>query len=108
MQKVQAQKAIQQLKRQLIDLFGPAIEIYLFGSVARGDFDVSSDIDIMIIFPEEVNIVLEEKIFDLAYPIELENNVIFGIIVYSKKFWYSSAAAPMPLKISIEREGVIV
>ena len=33
---------------------------------------------------------------------------IFGIIVYSKDFWYSDRAVVMPLYKNIQREGLFV
>lgn len=104
--KTQADKALHQLKEELLIHFGHQTKVYLFGSVARGNFDSQSDIDILVIIDQKVTNSLEEKIFHLAYPIELEHNVVFGIIVYSKTFWYSPTASVIPLKKSIDKEGI--
>lgn len=106
--KIQINKALQKLKELLIDRFGQDTEIYLFGSVARGEFEPLSDIDIMVLLNRDVNNELEEEVFEMAYPIELECNVVFGIVIYSKKFWYSPLTEAMPLKKSIDNEGVLV
>ena len=47
-------------------------KIILYGSYARGDYDKSSDIDIMILTDLNDNEILEyrEKILDYAYDIE--------------------------------------
>ncbi|MBI4746611.1 MAG: nucleotidyltransferase domain-containing protein [Deltaproteobacteria bacterium] len=100
------EEAISELKRRLIDRFGPESETYLFGSVARGESGPLSDIDILVLVPGEVNNSLEEEVFSLAYDVELEFNVVFGIVVYSKKFWNSKVASYMPLYINIKNEGV--
>jgi len=55
-----------------------------------------------------VNNAIEEQVFDLAYDIELEHDLIIGTIVYSKEFWYSGQAASMPLYKHIQREGLSV
>lgn len=65
-----------------------------------------SDIDILVLVPGEVNNSIEEEIFGLAYDVELEFNVIFGIVVYSKSFWNSQVASYMPLCRNIKNEGV--
>ncbi len=48
---------------------------------------------------------LEEEIFNIAYDIELEYDVIFGIIVYSSNFWFSQKGSIMPLFQRIREEG---
>lgn len=100
------EEAISELKRRLINRLGPETETFLFGSVARGDYGPLSDIDILVLVPGEVNNSLEEEVFGLAYDVELEFNVVFGIVVYSKRFWNSKVASYMPLYINIKREGV--
>ena len=98
--------AIREFKEKLIKKFGTETELYLFGSVARGDYSDYSDIDILVLLHFEPNTSIEEQIFDLAYDIELEYNLIFGIIVYSKTFWNSEKASIMPLYRNIKKEGV--
>lgn len=108
MTKRDIQTAIKEFKKRLIDKFGVETETYLFGSVARGDYGAYSDIDILVLLPFEPNNSIEEEIFDLAYDIELEYNIVFGIIVYSKTFWNSGKANIMPLYKNIKKEGVCV
>lgn len=108
MTKIDIQTAIKEFKKRLINKFGVETEIYLFGSVARGDYSDYSDIDILVLLPFEPNNSIEEQIFDLGYDIELEYGVIFGIIVYPKTFWNSEIASSMPLYKNIIKEGVSV
>lgn len=102
------EKAISELKSRLIKRFGPDTATYLFGSVARGDSGPLSDIDILVLVPGRINNSIEEEVFSLAYDVELEFNVVFGIVVYSKKFWNSKVASYMPLYINIKNEGVVL
>ena len=108
MNQAQIEKAIQALKRGLINRFGPNVELRIFGSVARGDYHEHSDIDILVLLPVPVNIDVEEQVFDMAYDIELEYGLVIGTIVYSKDFWYSDRAAVMPLYKNIQKEGLFV
>jgi len=98
--------AVAELKNALIERFGDRISVIMFGSAARGTCDSESDIDVLVLIPGEVTTRLEEDVFDIAYPIELSRNVIFGIIVYSNEFWNSGPAAAMPLHKNISREGI--
>lgn len=100
--------AIKELKQRLTGRFGSDIEVYLFGSVARGDFGSLSDIDILVLIAGQVNNSVEEEVFDLAYDVELKYSVIFGIVVYSKDFWNSQVASYMPLYKNVKREGMHV
>ncbi len=98
--------ANKKLLEQIEKHFGNKIELYLFGSVARKDYDTFSDIDILLLLPIEVNNTIREKVFNMAYDIELEYDVIFGIIVQSKKFWNSEIAKVMPIYQNIQKEGI--
>ena len=40
MDREQIEKAIQALKKELINRFGPGVELRIFGSAARGDYRV--------------------------------------------------------------------
>ena len=106
--KQDAAAALRELKTSLIALFGPEIELRLFGSVARGDDRDDSDIDVLVLLPGRVDHALEEQIFDVAYDIELAHGVVFGVVVYEKTFWDSELAAGMFLHRTIEREGLAV
>jgi predicted nucleotidyltransferase len=108
MNQAQIEKAIQALKKELINRFGSEVELRIFGSVARGDYREQSYVDILVVLPGSVNNAVEELVFDMAYDIELEYGLVFGTIVYSKDFWYSDRAAAMPLYKNIQREGLFV
>lgn len=108
MTKEKIQPAIHALKEKLIQRFGAETEVYLFGSVARGDARQDSDIDILVLIVGNVNNALREEIFDLAFDVELDYNVVFGIIVRPKDYWHSKKAAVVPLHKSIQKEGIRV
>jgi len=98
--------AIEELKKSLKERFGNKIELFLFGSVAREESSESSDIDILVLLKNSVSTSIEEEIFDIAYEIGLEYNIVFGIIVYTKKLWNKLSNLQSPLVIEIKKEGV--
>jgi predicted nucleotidyltransferase len=106
--KTDAASALQGLKVRLVALFGPEVELRVFGSVARGDDREFSDIDVLVLLPGPMDHATEERVFDAAYDLELEHGVVFGVVVYEKAFWDSDLAAGMFLHRNIEREGLTV
>lgn len=100
------QRSIAALKKTLQERFGSELEFYLFGSVARNNYEPDSDIDILVLVPGKVDTSLKEDIIDVAYDVELEYDVVFGIVVRSKEFWISEKAAAMPFHQNVQKEGV--
>ena len=100
-------KALRELKERLLNKY-PGMEIILYGSKARGDFDKESDIDLLILVKSPVNSRLEEEITHIAYDIELSYDVVFGKIIENKNFWDMPLAKAMPLHLNIDKEGVHV
>ncbi|RLE11802.1 hypothetical protein DRJ04_07350 [Candidatus Aerophobetes bacterium] len=98
-------KALTELKERILKKF-PDAEIILYGSKVRGDADEESDIDVLVLLREKVNTSIEEEIFNLSYNIELEYDVVFGILVHEKDFWSSELAHAMPLHWNIDKEGI--
>lgn len=104
---IKESNAIYKLKYELLKSF-PEVEMILFGSKVRGDFVDFSDIDVLILVDKEVGHELKDKIVEIAYDIELEFNIVFGLIIENKKSWRSSKYSVMPLFQNIEREGVVI
>ncbi len=99
--------ALQELKRRLLGRF-PDAELIIYGSKARGDYDKDSDIDLLILVDKQVNTALEDEIINLAYDVELLHDVVFGLLIESKKIWNSEISRAMPIHWNVDREGVPV
>ena len=79
----------------------------LFGSKVRGDSDADSDIDILVLTDLVVDHKLEIAVRDIAFDIELQYDVIIGLVVMNRTFWDTKGRG-MPLHWNIDREGVAV
>ncbi len=103
-------KSISQLLDLITEVFGDrAKKVILYGSYARGDYRGNSDIDVMILtdLDEEELIEYRDKLWDLAYDIELENNVILSPLVKNiDKFNYWLEA--LPFYMNVQKEGVVL
>lgn len=99
--------AIYELKNKLLKRFSE-VELILFGSKVRGDFEEFSDIDILILVDKNVDQRLKDDIIEIAYDIELKYDIVFGFIIENKKSWRSSRYKVMPIYQNVEREGIIV
>ncbi len=76
-------KAIAALKKEILKLDKNA-KLIIYGSKVRGDFDEESDIDILIVL-NNPSTELKFKIFDLSTEIELQYDVVFGLVIISRK-----------------------
>jgi predicted nucleotidyltransferase len=100
-------KALQELKKRLKDTFGKELkEIRIFGSKVRGDFDSESDIDIFLVFDRKVDWEFENKVFGLAYELDLEFGVLFNIVIFSSESLREHKYKILPFVKSVKKEGV--
>jgi predicted nucleotidyltransferase len=95
---------------ELLKLFGDKIErIILYGSYARGDFDLESDIDIMILLNCDQKEILENRkaISQIASRVGLKNDVMVSLLARNCTE-YESNMKYQPFYQNIEKEGVKV
>lgn len=74
-------RIVRELKQKISAKYTPR-EVRVFGSTARGDRKAESDIDVFVHLPQ-VNRVIEEDLFDMAYEIELKYDCLIDLIVLS-------------------------
>lgn len=84
-------------------------KIILYGSYARGDYNKSSDIDIMILTDlndEEIE-KYRETISDIAFDMELETGFIISPLIKNIEK-YNDRIDVIPFYMNVNKEGVIL
>jgi len=102
--------AVLEFVTELKEIFGEKLsKIILYGSYARGDYHVTSDVDIMILVTlsdEEIKRI-ENQVFDCAFDLEMKYGVDISPIIKNKthyEYWVDT----LPFYRNIQQEGVIV
>lgn len=97
-----------EVSEELIKLFGEKIErIILYGSYARGDFNLESDVDIMILLNCDQKEIKEKRkeISHIASRVGLRNDIMVSLLARNCKE-YEDNMEYQPFYQNIEREGM--
>lgn len=101
------QQILGDLRTRLAEHYGARlVEVVLFGSQARGDASIGSDIDVMVVLRGGVQPGEElEQTGDLVAALSLKYDVLISVVFRSEEaFRY----AQTPLLVNVRREGVRV
>jgi predicted nucleotidyltransferase len=83
----------------------PVSRIVLFGSKARGQGDMYSDIDLLVLTSCPVNGKLRRDISDRLAEINLQNDVMISSVVVSEKDWSDGLIHHMLIHSEVEKDG---
>jgi len=92
--------------REILHRIDPQAEVILYGSEARGDATVESDIDILILVDKEK--LTYQDVISFTYPLydlELTENVRISPIVYTRKQW-NNRPFKTPFYVNVINEGI--
>ena len=93
---------------ELIKLFGKKIErILLYGSYARGEFNLESDVDIMILLNCDQKEITQRRkeISRIASRIGLKNDIMVSLLARNRDD-YENNMKYQPFYQNIEKEGM--
>jgi uncharacterized protein len=94
---------LKDLKESLITELGKSLSsIILYGSIARGDFSKESDIDLLLILK---NKYVNEKAYEAGYNVDVKNNTVTSLLVYSSDEISKLLALGSPFIKNVVAEG---
>ncbi|MCM8765829.1 MAG: nucleotidyltransferase domain-containing protein, partial [Candidatus Omnitrophica bacterium] len=77
-------KALQELKSYIEKVYnGRLKDIRLFGSKARGDAQIDSDIDIFLVL-DRIDWEAEKALYDFVFELDLKYEVVISLVLYSE------------------------
>jgi uncharacterized protein len=99
-------RLLAELKKGLAALYGQRLKaVYVFGSYARGDYDESSDLDVMIVLSDYQNYGAEiDQSGELVSQLSLEYGISISRVIMKEIQWKESDT---PLLRNIRAEGVL-
>ena len=98
------QQTALEFKRRAAAL-APILQFRVFGSRARGDATVGSDLDIFLVV-DDIDAALREKISEVAWEVGFENDVVLSTFVVTVEQLEHGPLGVSPIVRQIEREGV--
>ena len=83
----------------------PVSKVILFGSKARGQADVHSDLDILVISSCPVTARLRDTVSEKLAEINLQNDVVLSSVVVFEKDWAEGLVRYLPIYAEVQRDG---
>lgn len=92
---------------EILHKIAPDCKSMIYGSEARGDARIDSDIDVLVIVPDSQKDFSDRKIAitESLYDVELESGIIISPLVVLKSIWERMKT---PFTCNVESEGILI
>jgi len=81
-------------------------DVILFGSVARGQATVESDVDLLVLVENAEGWVVRQRLYDLIYPIIPALGVDVSLVVMDRRRFIGMVGEGDTFAVSVLKEGV--
>ena len=98
-------QALTELRRRLFDEFDVEA-IVMYGSVARGEADEESDLDLLVLTAKPFNRRARHKITDVVFEVNLRYDTNLSSLVIDRPCWETGAISVLPLRDEILKDGI--
>jgi len=102
----QEKAAIMEASKILREKFD-AREVILFGSKARGDDDIESDIDLLILTGQPATWEQRKAINNALFEIQLKYDVIISTLITTVLEWKDGTFSVLPIHDEVSAQGII-
>lgn len=103
------------IERAILDRFKASLSkrvsvhrVVLFGSRARGDADVFSDMDVLVVLDGACDEEARSAVSDCAWEAGFEYGIVVVPIVYARDEWENGPERHSLLARAVEREGIAI
>lgn len=86
----------------------PDARIILYGSQARGQATEASDLDLLVIFAENLSWNAKNAIHDKLYEIGLQYDMVISTVIKDNAAWEQPLFRATSLYHSIQNEGIVL
>ncbi len=82
--------------------------VVVFGSAAWGRPDEESDVDVLIVLKDKLDLETEDRISRVIFEINLEYDTNLSELIVDLQTWDYGLASAMPIHEAIEKRGIPV
>lgn len=101
------QELLTELKENVLKSY-PESRVILYGSRSRGDNDIYSDWDVLIVVDEDLEESKKIEMHNNIYEIELRSGEIINSIIHSKREWNNPMMESTPFFRNVQKEGISI
>jgi predicted nucleotidyltransferase len=98
-------QALGEVRRRLFHDFDVEA-ILLYGSVARGEADEESDLDLLVLTTEPLTRTARHGITDAVFEVNLHHGTNLSTLVIDRSAWETGPVSVLPIRDEILKEGI--
>lgn len=100
-------QALSEIKRRVRENFDIKAFV-LYGSVARGQADEESDVDLLVVTSKPLTRFERHEITNVVFEVNLQFDTNFSTLVVDLKSWETGIISVLPIRDEIMRDGIQV